>query len=72
MIDAPRVNLVEAPRHRPWIAAALSFVVPGLGQAYAGDRALAVVFAVLAISMVGSLWVTRPGAQRGNDRDPAS
>jgi tellurite resistance protein TerC len=34
--------------------------------------ALAVVFAVLAISMVGSLWVTRPSTKRGDDRDPAS
>ena len=33
--------------------------------------ALAVVFTVLAISMVGSLWVTRPGAKQGNDRGPA-
>ena len=29
------------------------------------------VFAVLAISMVGSLWVTRPGAKRGDDPGPA-
>jgi tellurite resistance protein TerC len=33
--------------------------------------ALAVVFAVLAISMFGSLWVTRPGAKRGDDGGPA-
>jgi tellurite resistance protein TerC len=33
--------------------------------------ALAVVFAVLAISMVGSLWVTRPAAKRVSDQDAA-
>jgi tellurite resistance protein TerC len=33
--------------------------------------ALAVVFTVLAISMVGSLWVTRPGAKQGDDRGAA-
>jgi tellurite resistance protein TerC len=31
--------------------------------------ALAVVGAVLAISMVGSLWVTRPAAKRTADQD---
>ncbi len=33
--------------------------------------ALVVVFTVLAISMVGSLWVTRPGAKQGDDRGAA-
>ena len=61
MIDAPRVNLVEAPRHRPWIAAALSFVVPGLGQAYAGDRALAVVFAAPVALLVATLALVVTG-----------
>ena len=33
--------------------------------------ALAVVGAILAISMVGSLWVTRPGTRPGGDQGPA-
>lgn len=52
MIDAPRIRMVEPPAHRPWLAALLSFVFPGLGQAYAGERGLAVVFAVPVLLLV--------------------
>ena len=34
------------PRSRPWLAATLSFVFPGAGQAYAGDRHGAAIFAL--------------------------
>ena len=54
------------PRHpRPWLAALLSFLFPGLGQAYAGQRRLAVLLAgpvlllaigvLLAVNGVGGL-----------------
>jgi polyisoprenyl-teichoic acid--peptidoglycan teichoic acid transferase len=45
------------PRH-PWLAALLSFIVPGLGQAYLGQWPLGVVLAVpffLALGMVAVL-----------------
>ncbi|HEY8180201.1 MAG TPA: LCP family protein, partial [Candidatus Limnocylindria bacterium] len=41
MIDPP-----SAPRRHPAIAAFLSFLFPGLGQAYLGERRLALVLAV--------------------------
>jgi len=34
--------------HRPWLAAVLSFIFPGAGQAYAGDRHAAAIFALPA------------------------
>ena len=52
MIDAPRIRMLEPSTHRPWLAALLSFVFPGLGQAYAGERGLAVVFAVPVLLLV--------------------
>ena len=49
--------LEAGPLHRPWLAALLSFVVPGLGQAYAGHRWLAVLLGVpviiLALAIIG-------------------
>jgi LCP family protein required for cell wall assembly len=43
--------------HRPWLAAVLSFVFPGLGQAYAGRRLLAVILGlpvlVLVMAVIG-------------------
>jgi anionic cell wall polymer biosynthesis LytR-Cps2A-Psr (LCP) family protein len=33
-------------RHRPWLAALLSFVIPGMGQAYAGRPMLGLVMAL--------------------------
>lgn len=46
MVDAPRLPSLASGPPRPWLAALLSFLLPGLGQAYAGHRRLAVVFVV--------------------------
>lgn len=46
MVDASQVHTSTPGPHRPWLAALLSFVLPGLGQAYAGRRRLAVFFVV--------------------------
>ncbi len=50
VIPAP----VHTHAHRPWLAALLSFVVPGFGQAYAGRWRLAAVLAIpmFALSLV--------------------
>jgi len=53
--------MVEAPRARPWIAAVLSFVFPGLGQAYAGDRILAVIFAAPMLLLIATIAVAISG-----------
>jgi LCP family protein required for cell wall assembly len=48
--------MIDRPRQRhPVVAALLSFLFPGLGQAYAGDRRLAAVLAlpVLALILIG-------------------
>jgi len=43
----------DEPRHRrPWVAALLSFLFPGLGQAYAGRRVVATVLAVPVILLI--------------------
>ena len=39
--------------HRPWLAALLSFVLPGLGQLYAGRLVLALVFALPILALAG-------------------
>lgn len=44
---------VEARPHRPWLAATLSFVFPGLGQAYSGRRIPAIVFALPVVVLIG-------------------
>jgi LCP family protein required for cell wall assembly len=44
MVDAPQVLTRTLGPHRPWLAALLSFILPGLGQAYAGRRRMAVLF----------------------------
>jgi len=62
MIDAPRIRMVEPQAHRPWLAALLSFVFPGLGQAYAGERGLAVVFAVPVLMLVAVVVAVLTGA----------
>jgi LCP family protein required for cell wall assembly len=41
------------PRPRPWLAAALSFLFPGAGQGYAGDRRGAAIFALPVLVLVG-------------------
>lgn len=44
--------MIEPRVHRPWLAALLSFVFPGLGQAYAGAPWLAAVFAAPVVVLV--------------------
>lgn len=39
--------------HRPWLAALLSFLIPGLGQAYAGRPLLGLLLALPAVVLVG-------------------
>ncbi len=46
MVDTPHPHAVDPRPHRPWLAALLSFVFPGLGQAYASRWRPAVLFAV--------------------------
>lgn len=55
MVEASQVHTRASGPHRPWLAALLSFLVPGLGQAYAGRRRLAVLFVapIAAIVLVG-------------------
>ncbi len=56
MVEATHGATLE-PRHpRPWLAALLSFIFPGLGQAYAGRRVLAAVLALpVALLILGVL-----------------
>jgi LCP family protein required for cell wall assembly len=53
-----------APRHRsPFVAAFLSFLFPGLGQAYAGFLMRGLAFAapmVLLLALLGGLLATKP------------
>lgn len=68
MVDAPRVpNLASGPP-RPWLAALLSFLLPGLGQAYAGHRRLAVVFVapVLLLAVAVIIALNNPDVRLGN------
>ena len=39
--------------HRPWLAAVLSFVIPGLGQAYAGRVLVGLLFALPILLLAG-------------------
>lgn len=56
MVDESSSLWASHRPHRPWLAAALSFLFPGLGHAYAGRGRLAVVFAVpmLAVAALGA------------------
>ncbi len=60
MVDAPSITPVETGPRRPWLAAILSFLFPGLGQAYAGQRNAALIFAapMVAVVLVVALFVT--------------
>lgn len=52
MVDTVR-GAPDEPRHpRPWLAALLSFLFPGLGQAYAGHRVLAAVLALPVLLLI--------------------
>jgi LCP family protein required for cell wall assembly len=54
--------------HRPWLAAVLSFLFPGLGQAYTGRVVSAAVFAlpVLALAAVGLAFATGLAGDRNS------
>ncbi len=52
MLDASHPSTATSRAHRPWLAAILSFVFPGLGQAYAGQRRLAAVLALPVLLLV--------------------
>jgi LCP family protein required for cell wall assembly len=52
MVEASQVLTRTFGPRRPWLAAFLSFVLPGLGQAYAGHRRLAVLFVVPVLGVV--------------------
>ena len=61
MSNAPEQDLARDAPHRPWLAALLSFVFPGAGQAYAGRWLPAAVLALPAITLVVILvvgWTT--------------
>ena len=60
--EAAPVNLVE-PRGNPWLAMALSWLVPGLGHAYLGRWRRGLAFALLVgmlifvgLTLRGPLW----------------
>ncbi|HEY6608006.1 MAG TPA: LCP family protein [Candidatus Limnocylindria bacterium] len=58
MSDGVPTATVHARSRRPWLAALLSFVVPGLGQAYEGRWRLALTLAIpivaLALVVIGA------------------
>lgn len=62
MIDAARLPIAEPGFHRPWLAALLSFVFPGLGQAYAGAPWLATAFAAPVVVLVAAIMLVFTGA----------
>lgn len=52
----------DEPRHpRPWLAALLSFLFPGLGQAYAGNRVVAAILAVPVIVLILAVLALQNG-----------
>lgn len=60
MIDASPVRSAGLRPHRAWLAALLSFIFPGLGQAYAGRLGMALLLAlpVLLLGMAVSVVLT--------------
>ena len=52
----------DEPRHpRPWLAAFLSFLFPGLGQAYAGQRVLAAILALPVVVLIVAVIALQNG-----------
>ncbi len=43
--------------HRPWLAALLSFIFPGLGQAYAGNTRRALIFGIPVVLLITGVLV---------------
>lgn len=69
MVETARVATRTLGPHRPWLAALLSFLLPGLGQAYAGRRRLAVLFVapIAAIVLIGiGAWAGAIGDLRNS------
>lgn len=69
MVEASQVLTRTPGPHRPWLAALLSFILPGLGQAYAGQRRLAVLFVapVVGIVLIGvAAWTGAIGELRNS------
>jgi LCP family protein required for cell wall assembly len=69
MVDTPAASTVVTRPHRPWLAALLSFVFPGLGQANAGRWRRAAIFAVpviLLIATIGAALAGLAGDQRNS------
>jgi LCP family protein required for cell wall assembly len=70
MSNAPEPGIARDVPLRPWLAALLSFLFPGAGQAYAGRWVAAAVFALPAIALVGALafaWTTNRTAIFDNE-----
>jgi LCP family protein required for cell wall assembly len=61
MADDPSPPAVDSRPRRPWLAALLSFLFPGLGQAYAGRQRAALVFAVPTLLLVAIVAATLLG-----------
>ncbi|MGI8830735.1 MAG: LCP family protein [Candidatus Limnocylindria bacterium] len=68
MVDSSSPHAVESRPHRPWLAALLSFVFPGLGQAYASRWRPAVLFAlpVLVLALLAVAVLTGIAGDLGN------
>jgi hypothetical protein len=52
-------------RHRPWLAAVLSVLLPGMGQAYAGRPLLGLMIALPAVLVIAALVGIATGAIGG-------
>ncbi len=52
MVEAAYGANDEPRQSRPWLAAFLSFLFPGLGQAYAGHRVLAAILSAPVIALI--------------------
>lgn len=52
MGDATSTDPDDPRPHRPWLAALLSFLFSGAGQAYAGERRMAAIFALPLVVLV--------------------
>ena len=69
MIDASPAESPGPRPHRPWLAALLSFLFPGLGQAYAGRYRAALVLAVPTILLAIAVTAVASGRIGGVRND---
>lgn len=65
MIDVSHAPAAGPRPHRAWLAALLSFVFPGLGQAYAGQTRAALLLAIPVILLVIAVLLLLTGALGG-------